>query len=124
MRQTTPLKTNQRSEKEISKAVVNFLETLKQTGRLTYYVNLEGARRDVRQQVAMKQQGARAGRPDIEIFANDNRVIFLELKRRAGGRLSEHQKKEIEELQTLGFECHVIRATDGGDAISQIQSIL
>ena len=111
-------------EKDISKAVINFLEALRINGELTYYVNLEGAKRDIRQQVSMKRQGARAGRPDIEVFTNDNRVLFLELKRKKGGRLTQHQCNEIADLQRLGFECHVVRAESPSDGVAQIAALL
>ncbi len=113
----------QKLEKDISRDVVKFLEIERGLGNLTYFVNLEGARRDVRQQVSLKQQGARAGRPDLEIFQKD-RVIFIELKRAQGGRLSTAQASEILTLQGLGYEVHVVGAVDGADGIKQIQTIL
>lgn len=115
---------SQSLEKDISKAVVNYLDVLKAQGRLVYYVNIEGGRRDVRQQVSLKRQGVRPGRPDIEVFANDNRVIFLELKRKRGGRVSEKQRNEIDSLKALGYECHVIYAETEADGVNQIQVIL
>ena len=116
--------TVQALEKDISRAIVTYLETLRSLGQLTYYVNLEGGRRDVRQQVSLKRQGARPGRPDIEIITSGGRVIFLELKRRKGGRLSDAQQAEIDNLRRLGCPCYVIKATDEADAVSQLNDIL
>ena len=110
-------------EKEISKQIVNYLEKERSEGKLTYFVNLEGGRRDVRQQVSLKQQGARPGRPDLEIF-KAGRVVFIELKRAKGGRLSPSQTTEINSLEALGYEVYVVRATDGVDGIKQVQTIL
>ena len=112
------------SEKHISRAIVLYLDGLKKEGRLTYYVNLEGGRRDIRQQVSMKQQGARPGRPDLEIFVSDGRVIFVELKRKKGGRLSAAQSQEIEDLRRFGHSCHVIRAVDERDGVGQLEAVL
>lgn len=111
-------------EKDISAALVTYLEELRADGELTFFVNLEGGRRDVRQQVSMKRQGARAGRPDIEIFAKNGRVFFIELKRLRGGRLTGAQAGEIAILKKFGFDCHVIRALQGDDAIDQVHDIL
>ena len=116
-------------EKDISRGIVIYLDALRAQGRLTFYVNIEGGKRDVRQQVSLKRQGVRPGRPDIEIFPKRKpgaaqSVIFVELKRKKGGRLSDHQRNEIEQLTSLGYECHVIKAIDQSDAISQIETIL
>ena len=110
-------------EKDMSRAVIGFLEPLRKLGLLTYFVNLEGAQRSPRQQVSLKQQGARKGRPDIEVFGPDI-VVFIELKRKKGGRLSEHQKAEILALTDLGHECHVVKADSCEDVVKQVHEIL
>ena len=112
------------SEAEISRCLVSVLEDLRQAGVLSYFVNIEGGRRDIRQQVSLKRQGARPGRPDLEIFFKRGKTIFVELKRLKGGRLSPYQKKELKALKGLGFECHVLKAVNQTDATDQLMRII
>ena len=111
-------------EKDIHSAVVAFLDAMRELGQLTYFVNLEGGRRDVRQQVALKSHGARPGRPDIEVLIRGGKVVFIELKRLRGGRVSAAQAGEMDVLKALGFECHVVKALQGSDAIKAIEDII
>ena len=107
------------SEKHISKAVVNELALLHKFKKLSYFVNIEGAKRDVRQQRAAKLHGMRPGRPDIEIFLAGGRIVFLELKT-LKGRLSHKQSEVHKELSNLG---HGVRVVYAEDAISEIKSL-
>lgn len=111
-------------EKDISSAIVRHLNELRQVGALSFYVNIEGGRRDARQQVALKRQGARPGRPDIELLLPGGKTIFVELKRKKGGRLSPHQQQEIANLEGLGFETRVLRVADEADGIDQVIGLL
>ena len=110
-------------EREISNYVINILESLRLNGKLTYFINIEGGKRDKRQQASLKMQGVRSGRPDIEIIT-DNKIIFIELKRLNGGVVSKNQREQIKELNKFNAEVHIIRALDGPDAVSQIKSKL
>lgn len=111
------------TEKEISRAVLNELGVFHRVNKLSYFVNLEGAKRDKRQQVAAKLHGMRAGRPDIEIFLSGGRTIFIELKTDIG-RLTEKQKSIHSELADLGHDVRTVYAKDAISAIKSVQFIL
>jgi hypothetical protein len=117
-------KPEQWREADISQYLIQVLEQERRAGKLLYYVNLEGSRRDARQQVALKRAGARPGRPDIELFLPYGVMLFIELKRKKGGRLSDAQKNEINQLKFLGHEVHVVKAETGIDAAVQLTEIL
>lgn len=111
------------TEREISRAICNELGTFHRLKKLSYFVNLEGAKRDKRQQVAAKLHGMRAGRPDIEIFLPGGRTIFIELKTDIG-RLTEKQKSVHSELADLGHDVRTLYAKDAITAIKSLHSIL
>lgn len=111
------------TEKEISRAVLNELGIYHRAKKLSYFVNLEGAKRDKRQQVAAKLHGMRAGRPDIEIFLPNGQTIFIELKTDVG-RLTEKQKSIHSELADLGHDVRTLYAKDAISAIKSIRLIL
>lgn len=59
----------------------------------------------------MKAQGTRRGMPDYLLTISSARhpVLWIELKRRKGGRLSDHQKIQIARLRARGHAvcvCH------------------
>ena len=111
------------TEKEISRAICNELGMFHRSGKLSYFVNLEGAKRDKRQQVAAKLHGMRAGRPDIEIFLRDGRTVFIELKTDTG-RLTEKQKSVHSELAALSHDVRTVYAKDAITAIKSLHFIL
>ena len=104
--------------------MVGVLEMLRGLGLLSYYVNIEGGRRDVRQQVALKRAGVRPGRPDLQILMPDGQGFHIEVKRVPGGRLSEYQKGEIENNERLGHETFVVKAETPEDGVNQLWEIL
>ena len=114
----------QQSEAEISRAVINFLEEYRRHKKLSFFVNLEGARRDKRQQIAAKRHGMRAGRPDLEIVLPDGKIIWIELKRFKGGKLTPLQKETHKELSQLGHDVRTIYALDAVSAIKSTHKIL
>ena len=114
----------QMSEAEISRGVINFLGELRGHRKLSFFVNIEGAKRDKRQQVAAKRHGMRPGRPDIEIILPDGKIVFVELKRYRGGRLTPAQKQTHEELSQLTHDVRTIYAQDAATAIAAIHNIL
>lgn len=70
--------------------------------------------------VRNKQMGLTPGVPDYILIVNDN-LIWIEMKRQKGGRLSEYQKGWIEALEQAG---QTIRVCNGADeAIKFIQTI-
>ena len=101
----------QMSEAEISKGVVNYLNELRWHKKISFFVNIEGAKRDKRQQIAAKRHGMRPGRPDVEIILPGGKMIFIEIKRYKGGKLTPAQKETIEELSLLGHDVRTVLGT-------------
>jgi len=59
----------------------------------------------------LKAQGVSAGFPDLIIFPRSGQsVLFIELKRRSGGRVSDHQREWIDYLNELFFLGYPIQA--------------
>lgn len=52
------------------------------------------------------------GTPDRLVCLPGGRVVFVELKRPKGGRLSEMQKYRHAELRQMGFDVRVINTTE------------
>ncbi len=59
----------------------------------------------------LKQQGVKAGIPDIFLPCPRGRFhgLYIEMKRRKGGRLSIEQSKMIGRLRGQGYRCEVCR---------------
>ena len=114
----------QMREAEISRAVINYLNEFRSHKKLSFFVNIEGAKRNKQQQISAKRHGMRPGRPDIEIICPNARIIFIELKRYSGGRLTPVQKDTHEELSQLGHDVRTIYAQDTVSAIKSIHKIL
>ena len=110
-------------EKSLHTAILNELRNYLHLKKLSYFPNLEGARRDKRQQVAAMLHGMRAGRPDIEIFLSNGRTVFIELKT-SRGRLTDKQKQIHQELDDLGHDVRTIYAPDAVSAIKSLHKIL
>ena len=114
----------QMKEAEISRAVVNYLDELRRHNKISFFVNIEGAKRDKWQQISAKRHGMRAGRPDIELVLPGGKIIFIELKRYSGGRLTDKQKETHEELLKLGHDVRTIYALDAAAAVAAAHNIL
>ena len=56
---------------------------------------------------SMKKQGYRIGFPDLAILAKNktgtHEVLFIEMKRQKGGRVSDEQKEWIQRLDNEGY---------------------
>jgi len=115
---------NKVREADIQRAIVAYLRPLKDAGRLNFYVNLEGARRDRRQQIQIKRDGVVPGRADLHFLLPDSASLLVELKRKPSGRLSPHQKHEMELNENLGHETAVIWAEDCVDGVNQVKQLL
>tara|TARA_R100000315_G_scaffold35184_1_gene14541 strand:+ start:4372 stop:4866 length:495 start_codon:yes stop_codon:yes gene_type:complete len=72
----------------------------------------EGAIRGAR----LRAEGLKSGVPDILVFDKNSRPgsvgLAIELKRQKGGRVSEDQKRWLEELEKRGWVCKVCRGFD------------
>ena len=60
-----------------------------------------------------------AGLPDRMVCLPGGRVIFVELKRPKGGRLTELQKAKHRELRQMGFDVRLINTTEQVKAFTE-----
>lgn len=67
-----------------------------------------------------KEQGVRAGLPDLVAIVNNN-LIWIEMKRKKGGVLSAAQKSWIEALEAAGQTVRVCKGAE--EAIKFIQEL-
>lgn len=72
----------------------------------------------------LKQQGVKAGVPDIFVpgIRGSYGGLFIEMKRQKGGRLSEAQKDMIEKLRRLGYRVEVCNGCE--EAMKAIEEYL
>lgn len=80
-------------------------------GRLSYFHVPNGTYKSKKTAWIMKEQGLRAGVPDLVILFPGGRTIFVELKAKTG-RMSDVQKMFHEELTLMGFAVHICRSLD------------
>lgn len=111
-------------EAHIQRSIVSFLGPLRDAGCLNFYVNIEGSRRDARQQAALKRDGVRPGRADMHVLLPGGCSLLIELKRKPDGRLSDYQKSEIEFNNQLGHRTVVLWANDEMDGVNQVKQLL
>lgn len=57
----------------------------------------------------LKAEGVVPGVPDLCI---PEWMVFIEMKRRKGGRLSKDQKNVMDQLQAAGYSCYVCAGAD------------
>lgn len=73
-----------------------------------------------RRAVRMKQQGTSKGFPDYVVIVK-SKLLFIELKRKKGSRVSPEQKEWLEALSKTGAHC--IIAHGASEAIEYIESM-
>lgn len=66
--------------------------------------------------------GTSAGFPDYAIFFPMGRALFIEMKRRKGGRLSKEQREWIDNLQARGHDAVVCAGYE--DARQEVEKYL
>lgn len=73
------------------------------------YAIPNGGHRDIRVAARLKQEGVKAGVPDIciPIARGGHHGLYIELKRRKNGRVSPDQLKWLEALMREGYACAV-----------------
>ena len=81
-----------------------------------------GGKRDVREASRMKQEGVVAGVPDLFVLLDGGRIIWIELKTRKGGRVSEAQHAIHAEFEERGQV--VIVGKGAKDAFDQFFELL
>lgn len=69
-----------------------------------------------------KVAGALEGMPDLQVVLKDRQVIWIEMKRRKGGKVSDEQKKAHKVLKDLGHI--VILAKGAKEAVEQFNQVL
>lgn len=104
-----------KKERDEQIAVVKFLE-LK---RILFYAVPNGGSRHIAEATRMKQEGVRAGVPDLAIFLKDH-ILYLEMKREKGGRVSPAQKEWIVKINKYPY-AEAIVCKGAKEAIEQIQ---
>lgn len=88
------------------------------------YAIPNGGRRDAITGARLKAEGVLAGVPDIflAVPAHGYAGLYIELKRRNGGRVSPAQKLVMQRLRSHGYACTVCHGCEA--AINAIQSYL
>lgn len=87
---------------------------------LIYAIPNGGSRNKIEAQ-KLKRTGVKAGVPDLflPVARNGKHGLYIELKRKEGGRLSEHQKEWLTKLAEQGYETAVCHGSD--EAIETIE---
>jgi hypothetical protein len=82
-----------------------------------YAASLEGVIGTLRPKKAQEvvAQGVKRGEPDLRLYFEAGRLVFIELKA-ADGQLTKSQKDRIPILRGLGFIVHVVHAIDESQA--------
>ena len=115
------------SEEQEQKALAQWLDYM----GILYTATANGARTSIRQAVKLKTTGCKKGTPDILIFdpvrlhGPKSVPLYvgcaLELKRKAGGKVSPEQRQWLQALEQRGWVAIV--AKGAGEAISMLQSL-
>lgn len=70
-----------------------------------------------------KAMGLEAGEPDLRLYYDRGRTVFVELKRQKGV-VSAAQKARHKMLRDLGHTVHVLRAKTPAEAVDKIATII
>lgn len=81
-----------------------------------------GGVRNIRTASRLKLEGVKPGIPDLFLPVPNEKYngLFIEMKRRKGGRLSDNQRKWIERLKKQKFEA--VKVNGSSEAIKIIKS--
>lgn len=104
-------------EEEDAVALADYLSILQNQGKVHVYSHIphETFTRSWMVKVKNKRQGVRPGVPDYIIVVN-GKVLFLELKRRQGGHVSDEQKVWIAALEGKTTFSQVCKGFDAAKA--------
>lgn len=105
------------SEHQEQVAVVN---RCRQLGLLIMAIPNGGYRSKIAGSI-LKKEGALAGAPDLCLCLGMGQTIWIEMKRRKGGVLSDAQKKIHEDMRQLGHQ--IIVAKGAKDAFDQLKEL-
>jgi hypothetical protein len=70
-----------------------------------------------------KRDGLRAGLPDLLVIL-PHKLLFIEMKRLKGGKVSPEQQDWIEQLNKIGDQVEAIVSRGCGEAIDKIEQEL
>ena len=81
--------------------------------------SLNGVRLTIGQAVKAKKSGMKAGYPDcfLPIARHGYHGLFIEMKRRKGGRMSKEQIEYFEKLTAQGYLCQECKGSDSAISI-------
>jgi len=99
------------------KALCNYLRTKK----LLFFSIPNGGTRNKKEAQTLKQTGLLKGASDLVILT-DNKIIFLELKRRKGGYISREQKTFLEKVNKFDYAVGIV-CYGYEDAIFQVEEL-
>lgn len=88
-----------------------------------FAASLEGNRRSGAAIARAKREGLEAGEPDLRIYMDGGRCLFIELKRK-GGVLTLVQKNRHKRLISLGFDVHVVWAKTPEDGWNKVRGVI
>lgn len=88
-----------------------------------FAASLEGVKLNPYQAQMAKATGMKAGEPDVRLYFDGARLVFVELKV-AGGYLNPAQRERVPMLRALGFVVHVVKAATPDDAVSAVREIV
>tara|TARA_R100001230_G_C5470780_1_gene25730 strand:+ start:20 stop:415 length:396 start_codon:yes stop_codon:yes gene_type:complete len=80
-------------------------------------------RRSARDGARRKALGMAAGEPDLRVYLDGGRIVFIEMKT-ARGQLSKNQKQRIKALRQRDHIAHVVKAETPADAVDQVVDII
>ena len=83
------------------------------------YAIPNGGSRNQLEAVKLKRTGVKAGVPDLflPVSRKGKHGLYIEMKRKEGGRLSDYQKEWLEKLSKQGYETAVCHGLDEAIAI-------
>ena len=86
------------------------------------YAIPNGGSRNKLEAVNLKRQGVKAGVPDLclPVARGGFHGLYIEMKRREGGRLSDHQREWLTRLQAQGYAAVVCKGFD--EAVTAIEN--
>lgn len=70
----------------------------------------------------LKASGLSKGFPDLEVFIGNGKSLYIEMKRKKGGVVSEEQKKWIDWLNDNGYSAKVCHGAD--EAIEYVREVI
>lgn len=101
--------------------VINYCSYMasKYKGLDLIYAIPNGGSRNQLEAVKLKRTGVKAGVPDLclPVARNGKHGLYIEMKRKEGGRLSDYQKQWIERLSEQGYETAVCKGADEAIAV-------